>query len=131
MKTRILLVEDDPALRKLLKEALPESIFVIDIAETGRGGSAMDTPLSEKLREAFERRPDPGSLLLDSYPAGVLNAYQSSWRKAVVKAIALGADAIAVGRLYCYALAAEGDRGVHRLLEILEQEVMVAMALAA
>ncbi len=48
----------------------------------------------------------------------------------VVKAIALGADAIAIGRLYCYALAAEGDRGVHRLLEILEQEVMVAMALA-
>jgi glycolate oxidase len=48
----------------------------------------------------------------------------------VVKAIALGADAVAVGRLYCYALAAEGDRGVHRLLEILEQEVMVAMALS-
>ncbi len=48
----------------------------------------------------------------------------------VVKAIALGADAVAVGRLYCYALAAEGARGVHRLLEILENEVMVAMALA-
>ena len=48
----------------------------------------------------------------------------------VVKAIALGADAVAVGRLYCYALAAEGDVGVHRLLEILEQEVMVAMALS-
>ena len=48
----------------------------------------------------------------------------------VVKAIALGADAIAIGRLYCYALAAEGDRGVHRMLELLEQEVMVAMALA-
>jgi isopentenyl diphosphate isomerase/L-lactate dehydrogenase-like FMN-dependent dehydrogenase len=48
----------------------------------------------------------------------------------VVKAIAMGADAIAVGRLYCYALAAEGDRGVHRMLEILEQEIMVAMALA-
>ena len=41
----------------------------------------------------------------------------------VVKAIALGADAVAVGRLYCYALAAEGDAGVYRLLEILEQEV--------
>ena len=48
----------------------------------------------------------------------------------VVKAIALGADAVAMGRLYCYALAAEGDAGVHRLLEILEQEVMVAMALS-
>ncbi len=48
----------------------------------------------------------------------------------VVKAIALGADAVAVGRLYCYALAAEGDAGVHRMLEILEQEVATAMALA-
>src|SRR5947207_1074896 len=38
MKTRILLIEDDPALRKLLKEALPESIFLIDTAETGREG---------------------------------------------------------------------------------------------
>src|SRR4029077_2598737 len=42
----------------------------------------------------------------------------------VVKAIALGADAVAVGRLYCYALAAEGAAGVHRLLEILGQEGM-------
>ncbi len=47
----------------------------------------------------------------------------------VVKAIALGADAVALGRLYCYALAAEGAAGVRRMLEILEQEVAVAMAL--
>ena len=47
----------------------------------------------------------------------------------VVKAIALGADAVAVGRLYCYGLAAEGHAGVNRVLEILEQEVAVAMAL--
>ena len=47
----------------------------------------------------------------------------------VVKAIAMGADAIAIGRLYCYALAAEGAAGVQRMLEILEQEVAVAMAL--
>jgi isopentenyl diphosphate isomerase/L-lactate dehydrogenase-like FMN-dependent dehydrogenase len=47
----------------------------------------------------------------------------------VVKAIALGADAVAIGRLYCYGLAAEGEAGVHRLLELLEQEVAVAMAL--
>ena len=48
----------------------------------------------------------------------------------VVKAIALGADAVAIGRLYCYALAAEGQAGVRRMLEILEQEIAVAMALA-
>ncbi len=47
----------------------------------------------------------------------------------VVKAIALGADAVAIGRMYCYGLAAEGDGGVHRVLEILEQEIAVAMAL--
>jgi glycolate oxidase len=47
----------------------------------------------------------------------------------VVKAIALGADAVALGRLYCYALAAAGSAGVCRLLEILEQEVTVALAL--
>lgn len=46
MKTRILLIEDDPALRKLLKEALPESIFVIDTAETGREG--LDTVVKRK-----------------------------------------------------------------------------------
>jgi glycolate oxidase len=47
----------------------------------------------------------------------------------VIKAIAAGADAVAVGRLYCYGLAAEGEAGVHRLLELLEQEVAVAVAL--
>lgn len=48
----------------------------------------------------------------------------------VVKAIAMGADAVAIGRLYCYALAAEGAAGVRRMLELLEQEVAVAMALS-
>ena len=32
----------------------------------------------------------------------------------IVKAIALGADAVAIGRMYCYALAADGDAGVHK-----------------
>jgi isopentenyl diphosphate isomerase/L-lactate dehydrogenase-like FMN-dependent dehydrogenase len=48
----------------------------------------------------------------------------------IVKAIALGADAVAMGRMYCYALAADGDAGVHKMLELLEHEFGVAMALA-
>ena len=48
----------------------------------------------------------------------------------IVKAIALGADAVAMGRMYCYALAADGDAGVHKMLELLEHELGVAMALA-
>ena len=47
----------------------------------------------------------------------------------VVKAIASGADAVGIGRLYCYGLAAEGAAGVRRMLELLEQETAVAMAL--
>jgi len=48
----------------------------------------------------------------------------------IVKAIALGADAVAIGRMYCYALAAAGEAGVHTMLELLEHEFGVAMALA-
>ncbi|MBV9250880.1 MAG: alpha-hydroxy-acid oxidizing protein [Acetobacteraceae bacterium] len=48
----------------------------------------------------------------------------------IVKAIALGADAIALGRMYCYALAAEGGRGVVTMLELLEHELGVALALS-
>ncbi len=47
----------------------------------------------------------------------------------IVKAMALGADAVAIGRLYCYGLAAGGADGVARLLDILEHEVGVALAL--
>jgi glycolate oxidase len=48
----------------------------------------------------------------------------------IVKAIALGADAVAMGRMYCYALAANGAAGVHTMLTLLEHELGVAMALS-
>ena len=47
----------------------------------------------------------------------------------IVKAIALGADGVGIGRLYCYALAAAGQAGIVRLLTILEDEVRSAMGL--
>ena len=47
----------------------------------------------------------------------------------IVKAIALGADAVGMGRMYCYALAADGDAGVHKMLELLEHEVQRCMGL--
>jgi len=47
----------------------------------------------------------------------------------IVKAMGLGADAVGLGRLYCYGLAAAGADGVARLLEVLEHEVGVALAL--
>jgi isopentenyl diphosphate isomerase/L-lactate dehydrogenase-like FMN-dependent dehydrogenase len=41
----------------------------------------------------------------------------------IVKAIAAGADLVGLGRMQCYALAAGGEAGVVRLLELLEDEV--------
>jgi isopentenyl diphosphate isomerase/L-lactate dehydrogenase-like FMN-dependent dehydrogenase len=47
----------------------------------------------------------------------------------VVKALILGADAVAVGRLYVYGLAAAGAPGLVRLFEILEDEVRICLSL--
>ncbi len=47
----------------------------------------------------------------------------------IVKAMALGAHAVGLGRLYCYGLAAAGPAGVVRLLEVLEEEVRSALGL--
>ncbi len=47
----------------------------------------------------------------------------------VVKAIALGADLVGIGRLQCWALAAAGETGVLRMLELLEDEVIRTLGL--
>jgi 4-hydroxymandelate oxidase len=47
----------------------------------------------------------------------------------VVKALALGARAVLVGRPACYGLAAGGRAGVHSVLEILRHELVTAMTL--
>jgi glycolate oxidase len=47
----------------------------------------------------------------------------------VIKALALGANMVSVGRLYLYGLAAAGEAGVHRLLELLEAEVRIGLGL--
>jgi isopentenyl diphosphate isomerase/L-lactate dehydrogenase-like FMN-dependent dehydrogenase len=47
----------------------------------------------------------------------------------IVKAVAAGADLVGMGRMQCFALAAEGQRGVVRMLEILENEVQTCFGL--
>ena len=46
-----------------------------------------------------------------------------------VKALALGARAVGVGRPVMWALAADGEKGVRRLLELLREEIEDALAL--
>ena len=47
----------------------------------------------------------------------------------VLKAIALGARAVGLGKLYGWALSAAGERGITRMLEILETEMKIDMML--
>ena len=47
----------------------------------------------------------------------------------VLKAIALGANAVAIGKLQGWGLAAAGAAGLVRVLEILEDELIIAMGL--
>jgi isopentenyl diphosphate isomerase/L-lactate dehydrogenase-like FMN-dependent dehydrogenase len=47
----------------------------------------------------------------------------------IVKAIALGAEAVGIGRLYCYGLAAAGAQGIQRVIELLEMEVIECLGL--
>jgi len=100
MKTRILLVEDDPALRKLLKEALPESIFVIDIAETGREGLDVISKRKPDLILLDWNLPDLNGFEVCKYikqnkdtahiPIIMVTAYSELNRK--VSALDVGAD---------------------------------------
>ncbi|MFL6248829.1 MAG: alpha-hydroxy acid oxidase [Thermoanaerobaculia bacterium] len=47
----------------------------------------------------------------------------------IVKAIALGANAVLIGRPYCYGLSVAGAAGVTRVVQLLEQELEMAMML--
>lgn len=47
----------------------------------------------------------------------------------IVKAVALGADTVGIGRLYCYGLAAAGLEGIARVIDLLDDEVSQCLAL--
>jgi glycolate oxidase len=47
----------------------------------------------------------------------------------IVKAMVLGADLVGIGRLQCWALAAGGEAGIVRMLELLEDEVVRTLGL--
>ncbi len=47
----------------------------------------------------------------------------------VIKAIAIGADVVAIGKLQGWALAAGGEDGLFRAFEIMEQEIKITMGL--
>lgn len=92
------------------------------IVVSNHGGRQLDgVPSTAKaLPKIAERVGDTLTVFADG---GVRNGLD------VLRMLALGADGILLGRAWAYALAASGEAGVRQMLELLEAELRVAMAL--
>lgn len=92
------------------------------IVVSNHGGRQLDgVPSSARALPAIaETVQGDLKILIDS---GIRNGLD------VVRAIALGADAVLLGRAFIYALAANGQAGVENLLDLFEKEMRVAMTL--
>lgn len=105
----------DDALRAV--EAGADAVWI-----SNHGGRQLDTAPATldtltPIRDALDGR---AQIILDG---GITRGTD------IVKALALGANAVAVGKAYLYGLAAGGEAGVARAVEILKEETERAMAL--
>ncbi len=89
---------------------------------SNHGGRQLDHGLGsmEVLQEIVEAVDGRAEIIVDG---GVLRGSD------VLKAVALGAKAVAIGKLQAWALSAAGSDGVVNMLEILEDEMTSAMGL--
>ncbi len=88
---------------------------------SNHGGRMVDHELSavEALGEIIAAVPDDVDVAVDGGFMGGAD---------VCKALALGAKAVGIGRLQCWGLAAGGVAGLVRVLEILNDEIVLTMA---
>jgi 4-hydroxymandelate oxidase len=90
---------------------------------SNHGGRQLDTSVTgaEALPEIAEAVEGRALIVVDG---GVRRGID------VLKALALGAHLVGIGRPVLWGLACEGENGVHRVLELLRNELSLAMALA-
>lgn len=100
--------------------ALNHGVDVIWVSN--HGGRQLDHGLGsmDVLREIVEAVDGRAEIVVDG---GVLRGSD------ILKAVALGAKAVAIGKLQAWGLSAAGSDGVVRMLEILEDEMTSAMGL--
>jgi len=89
---------------------------------SNHGGRQLDgaSPSLSKLNLIAQCIDKKAKVFLDS---GIRNGVD------VVKAIALGADAVLIGRSWVYAMAAHGKTGISNLLSLYQQEMMSTLGL--
>ena len=108
----ILTVED-------ARRAVDEGADAIVVSNHGGNVLDGDVPTLPVLPEIVEAVGDEIEVLMDS---GVRRGTD------VVKALALGAKAVLLGRAYVYALLAAGEPGVRHMLELFRQQIDEALA---
>ncbi len=93
------------------------------IIVSNHGGRALDgaVPTLMALREVVDAVDGRIPVLIDS---GIRRGAD------ILKALALGAKAVLIGRAYVWGLAAFGQVGVQRVVEMLRAELVVSMGLA-
>jgi len=96
---------------------------VAGIAVSNHGGRQLDTAVAtcDALAEVRGAVGDDAELYVDG---GIRRGTD------VLKALALGARAVFIGRPYLWGLAVDGEAGVGRVLGLLREELRLAMALA-
>ena len=97
-------------------------VGVAGVIASNHGGRVLDSQLpAVKMLPAIRQAVGSEALLL--VDGGIRRGTD------VLKAIALGADAVLIGRPYVHALATAGALGVAHLLKLLREELEVGMAL--
>jgi len=93
------------------------------VVVSNHGGRQLDTAIAtiDALSEVVRAVAGRGPVLMDG---GIRRGTD------VFKALALGAQAVLVGRAYLWGLAADGEAGVARVLDMLQKELELTMALA-
>ena len=77
----------------LMREAAKEQGWDLNyggIALMWRGGCIIRSRFLGKIKEAFDKNPQLTNLMLDDFFRNTLNEYQTSWRRAIIKAIEYG-----------------------------------------
>jgi len=77
----------------LLRNAAKENGWNLNmggIALMWRGGCIIRSRFLNKIKEAFDKNPNLGNLLLDSFFSDALSNYQASLRKAIIHGVELG-----------------------------------------
>lgn len=96
-------------------------VGVAGVYVSNHGGRTLDHTVSsiEVLADVVDQVGDAVDVMIDG-------GFQRG--PDVLKALALGARAVGMGRLQCWALSVGGRRGVERTLEILHEEIETSLA---